>query len=51
MSIEMKNKLEKEILPLLRKKIDELRESLGGNGEDEEFKKIDRKIEVISDRL
>ena len=51
MSIEMKNKLEKEILPLLKKKIEELRKSLGETGEEEEFEKIDEKIELISDRL
>ncbi|MEN8265082.1 MAG: hypothetical protein ABFR82_16675 [Nitrospirota bacterium] len=51
MSIEIKNKLEKEILPLLRKKIEELRKSLEKTGEEEELKNIDQKIEVITDRL
>jgi hypothetical protein len=51
MSVEMKNKLEKEILPLLRKKIEELRKSLEKSGEEKELERIDQQLEVISDRV
>lgn len=51
MSLEMKNKLELEILPILRKKIEELRKSLEKTGEEEKRQYIDQKIEMITDRL
>jgi hypothetical protein len=51
MSIEMKKKLELEILPFLRKKIEELRKGLKKTGEEEKLRHIDQKIRMITDRL
>lgn len=51
MSREMKAKLENEILPLLREKIEELRKSLEGTGQEEDLGPIDRKMDVINEEL
>lgn len=51
MSIEMKKKLELEILPSLRRKIEELRKGLKKTGEEEKLQHIDQKIQMITDRI
>lgn len=51
MSSEMKYKLENEILPLLREKIEELRKSLEGTGREEELGPIDRKMDEINEEV
>lgn len=51
MSREMKDKLENEILPLLREKIEELRKSLEGTGQEKDLESIDRKMETATDAL
>jgi hypothetical protein len=51
MSNEMKYKLEKDILPLLREKIEELRKSLEGTGQEEDLGPIDRKMDAINQEL
>ena len=51
MSLEMKNKLEFEILPYLREKIEELRKRLEKNGQEDKLQYVDQKIEIIFDRL
>jgi len=51
MSREMKFKLENEILPLLREKIEDLRKNLEGTGQEEEIEHLDRKMETIKDTL
>jgi hypothetical protein len=51
MNREMKHKLQNEILPLLREKIEELRKSLEGTGQEEDLGPIDRKMDVINEEL
>lgn len=51
MSREMKHKLENEVLPLLREKIEELQKSLEGTGQEEEIEHLHRKMETIMDTL
>lgn len=51
MSREMKHQLEREILPLLREKIEELRKSLEGTGREEDLEPLDRKMEAIDKEL
>ena len=51
MSREMKHQLEREILPLLREKIEELRKSLEGSGREEDLEPLDRKMEAIDKEL
>ena len=51
MSREMKDKLENEILPLLREKIEELRKSLEGTGQGKDLESIDRKMETATNAL
>jgi ABC-type transporter Mla subunit MlaD len=51
MSSEMKHTLEQEILPLLKEKIEALRKQLAKSGKEEDLKDIDRKMNVIDDRL
>lgn len=51
MSLEMKNKLELEVLPYLREKIEELRKRLEKNGQEDKLQYVDQKIEIISDNL
>lgn len=51
MSREMRHKLESEILPLLREKIEELRKSLEGSGREEDLEPLDRKMEAIDKAL
>lgn len=51
MSSEMKTKLENEILPLLREKIEELRKSLERIGRGDDLESIDRKMDAIDSRL
>jgi paraquat-inducible protein B len=51
MSRDMKHKLENDILPLLREKIEELRKSLEGTGREEDLGPIDRKMDAINQEL
>lgn len=51
MSSEMKYKIENEILPLLREKIEELRKSLDGTGLEKDLGPIDRKMDEINEAL
>lgn len=51
MSREMKHKLESEILPLLREKVEELRKSLEGTGREKDLEPLDRKMEAIDKEL
>lgn len=51
MSSAMKHKLQNEILPLLREKIEELRKSLEGTGQEDDLDSIDRKMDVIDEEL
>ena len=51
MSAEMKRKLETEILPFIKRQIEELRRRLEKTGEEEKLKYVDQKIEWISARL
>ena len=50
-SAEMKYRLEKEILPRMREKIEELRRQLEQLGKEKKLKYVDQKIEVISAKL
>jgi hypothetical protein len=50
-SAEMKSRLEKEILPLIREKIEELRRRLEQSGKEEKLEYVDQKIETISPKL
>jgi cob(I)alamin adenosyltransferase len=50
-SAEMKSRLEKEILPLIREKIEELRRRLEQSGKEEKLEYVDQKIETISAKL
>jgi len=47
----MKHKLENEILPLLRRKIEELRKRLEGTGQEEDLGPIDQKMNAIHQAL
>ena len=51
MSRQMKARLENEILPLLRDKIEDLRKRLEGTGQEEDLDPIDRKMDQINDSL
>ena len=51
MSRQMKARLENEILPLLRDKIEDLRKRLEGTGQEENLDPIDRKMDQINDSL
>jgi hypothetical protein len=51
MSREMKHKLENDILPLLREKIEALRKSLEGTGQEEDLGPIDQKMDTINREL
>ena len=51
MSHEMKHKLENEILPQLRQKIEELRKRLEGTGQEEDLGPIDQKMDAIHQEL
>lgn len=51
MSAEMKRKLETEILPFIKRQIEELRRKLEKTGEEEKLKYVDQKIELISAEL
>lgn len=51
MTREMKYRLEHEILPRLREKIEELRKNLEGKGQDEDLKSLDRKMDYIGEEL
>lgn len=51
MTHEMKDKLENEILPLLRRKIEELRKRLEGTGQEEDLGPIDQKMNAIHQAL
>ena len=51
MTGEMKHKLEHEILPLLREKIEELRKSLEGSDQEDELESIDSKMDYIDGEL
>ncbi|MCB2166595.1 MAG: hypothetical protein KQI78_02965 [Deltaproteobacteria bacterium] len=51
MSRKMKDKIENEILPLLRQKIEELRKQLEGTGQEEDLGPIDQKMHAINQEL
>jgi hypothetical protein len=51
MSVEMKHKLETEVLPFIRRQIEELRRRLEKTGEEEKLRYVDQKIELITARL
>jgi hypothetical protein len=51
MTREMKHKLENEILPLLRQKIEELRKRLKGTDQEENLGPIDQKMDAINREL
>jgi ABC-type transporter Mla subunit MlaD len=51
LSLEMKNKLQTEILPLIREQIEELRRRLEKTGQEGKLKYVDQKIEMISAKL
>jgi hypothetical protein len=51
LSVQMKHKLETEILPRIREQIEELRRRLEEIGKEEKLKYVDRKIERISAKL
>jgi ABC-type transporter Mla subunit MlaD len=51
LSVQMKHKLETEILPRIREQIEELRRRLEEIGKEEKLKYIDQKIETISEKL
>jgi ABC-type transporter Mla subunit MlaD len=51
MSREMQYRLEHEILPLLRDKLEELRRRLEGSGQEEALEPLERKMDAIDDRL
>jgi hypothetical protein len=51
MSAEMKQKIETEILPFIKRQIDELRRRLEKTGEEEKLIYVDEKVELISVRL
>jgi hypothetical protein len=51
MSHAMKDKLEHEILPLIREKIEDLRKRLAGSGRENALEPLDRKLHTIHERL
>jgi paraquat-inducible protein B len=51
LSVQMKHKLDTEILPRIREQIEELRRRLQQIGKEEKLKYVDRKIEAISGKL
>ena len=51
LSMEMKHKLETEILPRIKKRVEELRRRLEGIGKEEKLEYVDKKIETISVKL
>ena len=51
MSREMKDRLEHEILPLIREKIEALRKRLEGSGGGKALDPLDQKMDIIDDRL
>jgi ABC-type transporter Mla subunit MlaD len=51
MSREMKDRLENEILPLIKEKIEDLRKRLEGSGREEALDPLDEKMDTIDDRL
>lgn len=51
MSRQMKARLENEILPLLRDKIEDLRKRLESSGQEEDLDPIDRKMDQINESL
>ena len=51
LSMEMKHKLETEILPRIKKLVEELRRRLEGIGKEEKLEYVDKKIETISVKL
>jgi len=51
MSREMKRRLEHDVLPLLKQKIEELRQRLEGTGREEDLESIDRKMDRIDREL
>ena len=51
LSVQMKHKLETEILPRIREQIEELRRRLEEIGKEEKLKYVDQKIETISAKL
>jgi hypothetical protein len=51
LSLEMKRRLQTEILPLLRKQVEELRRRLEKTGNEGKLKYVDQKIEMISAKL
>ena len=51
MSRDMQYRLEHEILPLFREKLEELRKRLEGTAKDEDLDRLERKMEAIDDSL
>ncbi len=51
MSRDMQYRLEHEILPLFREKLEELRKRLEGTAKDEDLDRLERKMETIDDSL
>jgi ABC-type transporter Mla subunit MlaD len=51
LSVQMKHKLETEILPRIREQIEELRRRLGEIGKEKKLKYVDQKIKTISAKL
>ena len=51
LSVQMKHKLETEILPRIKEQIEELRRRLEEIGKEEKLKYVDQKIETISAKL
>ena len=51
MSSAMKERLDNEILPLIRKKIEELRKGLEESGQEKELDPLEQKMKTIDERL
>ena len=51
MSRTMKDRLENEILPLIREKIEELRKRLEGSGQEKALDPLEQKMKTIDERL
>jgi hypothetical protein len=51
MSRAMKDRLENEILPLIREKIEELRKRLAGSGQEKDLDPLEQKMDTIDNRL
>jgi hypothetical protein len=47
----MKERLDNEILPLIREKIEELRKGLEGSGQEKELDPLEQKMKTIDERL